>query len=195
MVLLIAFSLYFVSDDKKQNRFYFLVSLLTFAVMIFTSTRSGWVGELFGALTLTGLIVWKRKYLWKKWAVLLFSLGVVFLVIDATGEGGYMNRLLTTVIDPYNIVTDQATGEEGSYRFFIWGKSLPLVTEYFWLESGPDTFKYVFPNDIAEVKEVFLGQIVDKAHNEYLEWQSRCDGSPSPVSLPAAGCRGVMASI
>ncbi len=120
----------------------------------------------FGFVTV--FVIKARKYLWKKWSVLLIALMLLLIGINASENGSYFNRMGLLFSDSYKIVSNQSTGHEGSSRFFIWKKSLPLVKEYFWIGSGPDTFAFVFPDD-AEKKEVFGDMIVDKAHNEYLQ--------------------------
>ncbi|WP_181884676.1 O-antigen ligase family protein [Neobacillus piezotolerans] len=169
MVFLMACVVFLSRNRGRLINFYFAAACLIFLSMIFTSTRSAWLGTFVGVVGLTILVVRKRKELWGRWGTLLASLGLIFMITESAGDGGYLNRLLTTIIEPYNIVTEQETGMEGSGRFLIWQKSLPLVKEYFWIGSGPDTFKYVYPNQDMESKEVLGEIIIDKAHNEYLQ--------------------------
>ncbi|WP_053367491.1 O-antigen ligase family protein [Bacillus sp. FJAT-27245] len=169
LVFLMACVVFISQNRGRFVNLYFAVACLIFLSMIFTSTRSAWVGTSVGVVGLTILVVRNRKDLWGRWGNLLASLGLIFMITESAGEGGYLNRLLTTVIEPYNIVTEQATGMEGSGRFIIWKKSLPLIKEYFWFGSGPDTFEYAYPNNDVESKEFFGEVIVDKAHNEYLQ--------------------------
>jgi hypothetical protein len=56
----------------------------------------------------------------------------------------------TIIEESTNIVTEGSTGHEGSNRFFIWKKSVPLIADYFLLGLEPDTLKYVFPADEKE---------------------------------------------
>lgn len=66
-------------------------------------------------------------------------------------------------------------GEEqfGSYRGYIWSRSLPLVKETVLLGHGPDTFAFYFPqNDLGRLNKTkwrtpFV--IIDKPHNTYLQ--------------------------
>jgi O-antigen ligase len=120
---------------------------------------------------LTVFVIYKRKYLWKKWVTLLISLSLLAALINATENGQFLNRVNSAISDTYKVASKQSTGREGSSRFFIWEKSMPLIPEYFWIGSGPDTFEFIFRASPAEMKE-FLGSPntkVDKAHNEYLQ--------------------------
>lgn len=169
IIMMLTLTIYLNKKNRLQSIYLFLISCLTFSTMIFTSTRSAWVGTFIGILFMTAFVVVKRKGLWKKWILLLSTFIVIFISIDFTEEGGYLDRITTTIHESNNIVKNKATGREGTKRIFIWSKSIPLVKEYFWIGSGPDTFKYVFPNNTKEVKKVFINQFVDKAHNEYLQ--------------------------
>lgn len=167
LILMLASTMY-LNKNNKYSIYFFLITCLTFLTMIFTSTRSAWVGTFFGVFCMTFFVVVKRKELWKKWILLLFTLLVIFISINITEGGGYLDRVINTIDESNNIVKKEATGNEGSFRIFIWSKSIPLVMKYFLVGSGPDTFKYVFPNNSKEVKDIFGDAIVDKAHNEYL---------------------------
>ncbi|MEH6995863.1 O-antigen ligase family protein [Neobacillus drentensis] len=165
LVILLASTLYLSSTNKKFIALYYIAICIAFVALIFSGTRSGLVGIVCGGLLLSFFVI---KQYWKKWIPLLVSLILLIIVIDAAENGSFKQRLDSAVTDSYKIVSNQTTGNEGSNRFFIWRKSLPLIKEYFWLGSGPDTFEHVFPRDV-EKQKFFKEQIVDKAHNEYLQ--------------------------
>jgi O-antigen ligase len=139
--------------------------------LIFSGTRSGWVGTFMGVLFLSIFVVLKRKALWKKWSALLLSFVLIIAVINSLEKGSYVNRINSVVTDSYHIASNQSTGHEGSNRFFIWEKAFPLLKTYFLIGSGPDTLQYVFKAKPAELEQYFGSSnvIVDKAHNEYLQ--------------------------
>lgn len=58
-----------------------------------------------------------------------------------------------------------------SSRGYVWGQSLPLLTKYFLIGSGPDTFALVFPqNDyVAQYRAEADGVIFTRPHNLYLQ--------------------------
>jgi O-antigen ligase len=170
LIMLLSITLYLTGKGKKLTSFYLISQCLAFTSLIFSATRSGWVGLFCGLVFITFFVVLKRKYLWKKWVTLLISFGLLMVVINNSENGMFRDRLNSIFADSYNIATNQSTGLEGSFRFFIWEKSIPLINEYFWIGSGPDTFKYVFPNEDKDKKAIFGDMIVDKAHNEYLHF-------------------------
>jgi O-antigen ligase len=168
LVIMLTISVYLSAMKKGHERFYFITLCLAFAALIFSQTRSGWVGVFFGMVFVSFFVVRKRRNLWRKWLVLISSFALIFIGINFSEKGSVYGRLMTLYSDSYRIVADQSDGSEGSFRLFIWKKSLPLVPEYFWVGSGPDTFDVVFPDD-DEKRKVFGEMIVDKAHNEYLQ--------------------------
>ncbi|WP_223591136.1 O-antigen ligase family protein [Neobacillus bataviensis] len=171
LILLISMMMYLTEKNKKLLSLYFIASSLGFIALIFSSTRSGYVGVFCGAVFLSLLVVLKRKYLWKRWTSLLITLGLLLFGINITENGQYFNRINSVVTDTYSVASNKSTGHEGSSRFFIWEKSLPLVPKYFWVGSGPDTFEFVFKASPEELQEFFgtPNITVDKAHNEYLQ--------------------------
>ena len=58
-----------------------------------------------------------------------------------------------------------------STRGYIWGKTVPLLAENFFLGSGPDTFTLAFPND--DFRSAYYAgyetTLVTKPHNMYLQ--------------------------
>jgi O-antigen ligase len=168
LVLLITIPLYLNATIKKDKVLYFISLCLTFVALIFSNTRSGYVGVFLGLVFITLFVILKRKHLWKKWAVLAVSMGILLSLINMTEQGHYLNRINSVVKDSYSVATKRSTGHEGSSRIFIWKNSLPLIKEYFWVGSGPDSFEFVYPNN-KKNKEFLGNSIVDKAHNEYLQ--------------------------
>ena len=59
----------------------------------------------------------------------------------------------------------------GSARGYIWSRTLPLLDQYLFIGSGPDTFAEVFPQNDYEGKIVYSDRpdmVIEKAHNDYL---------------------------
>ncbi|WP_423799533.1 O-antigen ligase family protein [Neobacillus sp. SAB-20_R2A] len=170
LILLLSICLFFSEKGNKIKRFIFFTSCLTFLVMLFTGTRSSWVGLCFGLIFFTVFVILRRRYLWKRYSILLISFFTIFIIVNSTEDGSYFNRFNSIISDSSKVLKkEETTGQEGSYRMFIWQKSLPLVKEYFWVGTGPDSFIFAFPNGDKETKEIFGDIKVDKAHNEYLQ--------------------------
>lgn len=59
----------------------------------------------------------------------------------------------------------------GSGRVYIWSRTLPLLTKYIFIGSGPDTYAEVFPQNDYIGKLNYAenaGRIIERAHNDYL---------------------------
>jgi O-antigen ligase len=171
LIMMLGIALYLTAINKKTTLFYLTAVSLGHIALLFTGTRSGWLGVFCALLFLTVVVIFKRKNLWKKWLALFFILMSLTVIINLVEQGDFVNRFGSIISDASKIAQNETTGREGSSRWFIWENSLPLIKDYFWIGSGPDTFRYVFPST-PEEREQYLGNrfmIVDKAHNEYLQ--------------------------
>ncbi|MFW5841655.1 MAG: O-antigen ligase family protein [Bacillota bacterium] len=58
-----------------------------------------------------------------------------------------------------------------SSRIYLWTRSAPLLTDYFFIGAGPDMFGLVFPqNDVAgRLNAIGFNTVIDKPHNMYLQ--------------------------
>lgn len=171
LVILLSVTMYLTATNKKLSSLYLVTTCLAFIALIFSNTRSGYVGVFCGLVFLSAFVIYKRKYLWKRWTTLLITLALLLTIINITEKGHYFSRISSVFLDSYNIASNQSTGREGSNRYFIWKESLPLVKEYFWFGSGPDTFEFIF-SATPDERQKYLGSAsakVDKVHNEYLQ--------------------------
>lgn len=159
----------FLNAISKRTYIVYLISIWLFVVnALFSNTRSSWVGLFIGFCFFTAFIVLRQQHLFKRWLTLVVTVVLLVIIIDFSEQGQYFNRMSDTMEDNYHVFTNQATGHEGSGRFYIWQNSVPLIKEYLWFGSGPDTFGLVFPPNEEEGDKLF-NLYVDKAHNEYLQ--------------------------
>lgn len=59
----------------------------------------------------------------------------------------------------------------GSGRVYIWSRILPMLKDYLFVGSGPDTFAEVYPQNDYVGKMIYAenpGRIMERAHNDYL---------------------------
>ena len=59
----------------------------------------------------------------------------------------------------------------GSGRIYIWSRILPMLKNYIFIGSGPDTFAEVYPQNDYVGKMIYAenpGRIMERAHNDYL---------------------------
>lgn len=153
MILTVGAALFLVAE-KRKAKIWYVVSATAFAAMIYTETRGAWLGFAVSLIVFTWF--YKKEITWKRYIALLLTFVCIFaLILVEMGP----DRLLSIGGEMVALID----GEEGalSGRGYIWKRALPLVKEYFWLGSGPDTFGEVFPQE---------GHIYhDKAHSEPLQ--------------------------
>jgi O-antigen ligase len=171
IAILITVPLFLTAENKEKETIYFIAITLDFVALIFSNTRSGYLGVFFGVVFVSVFVVLKQRNYWRKWLKLIATLVLILILVNITEKGHYFNRISSVVTESYSVATNQGTGHEGSNRLFIWRNSLPLITEHFWFGSGPDTFPFVF-EATPEERQQYFGTTsinVDKAHNEYLQ--------------------------
>jgi len=169
IVLGISITIYLIVASKKQASFILLITATHFLALLYSLTRSGWLGLFFIVIFFTIYIFTKYKQLRIRWTLLLISFLFIFLVSNLA-ENNYIFMRAGTIVDDAETIL-QGDGHAGSSRFYIWKTALPLVKDYFWIGSGPDTFAVVFPKNPDELQTYFGNPTikVDKAHNEYLQ--------------------------
>ncbi|WP_017381162.1 O-antigen ligase family protein [Paenisporosarcina sp. TG-14] len=166
----IGMGLYIMASEKKPLLFYGIVLTLMTSVLLYTNTRSAWIGLTIVALFYTFTIV-KQYKLWRKWMVLLLAMGIMVVGINATEGNRYLGKIFITLEESGELLEEGLTGHEGSSRLIIWQKDVTILDDYFWIGSGIDTHAIVFPATPDELEEYFNNRtiMVDKAHNEYLQ--------------------------
>ncbi|MBO5373586.1 MAG: O-antigen ligase family protein [Lachnospiraceae bacterium] len=76
-----------------------------------------------------------------------------------------------TTMEPIERVDLHGLEYLGSARGYIWSRVLPLLKDYIFIGSGPDTFAEVFPQQDYAGKVVYSDRpdmVIEKGHNDYL---------------------------
>jgi putative inorganic carbon (HCO3(-)) transporter len=168
LVAIIPLTLYQILDSKgiKRILLYFL-SLLLFATLLFTKSRSAFLG-FFAA----DLIFWAFAFYFKRKSVIvpliISNLLFVFLFL-----------IISTPWNPAKIISQEKiqgpaleTGgtESGTIRKIVWKGALKIWLNYPVFGSGPETFAFSYykyrPVEHNLVSEWDF--LYNKAHNEYL---------------------------
>lgn len=169
LLTVLTFSMYLSSENWRKTVYYLIILFTLGLALLLTETRSAWVGVIIGGtfLILTSIII--NRMLWKKISLLIMCCIVLLLSMNLSTDFNYYERAVTIVNDAQKIVTNVDSGSAGASRWYIWKVSLPLIKEYFWLGSGPNTFQYVFHSGLDPDYWRFLsgGPIYD-VNSEYL---------------------------
>lgn len=168
LMLPITMGMYMTTKLKWTTLMYLFANAVLFTSLLFSLTRSAWIGSFIAFLFLS-IYFLRNKRLLKRWSLLFMTLTFVYLAINITEHQTISNRSESVFTEGKSAL--EGNQHAGSSRLYIWKQSLPLIPTYFWFGSGPDTFAEVFPDRPEEKKKYFHREniIVDKAHNEFLQ--------------------------
>lgn len=161
LVLMMIFSmtLYLLATNQRERWIQGIITCILFLSLLYTLSRASWIATFCGIFILTAAVVWKRRYLWKSWGLLLLSLFLLLQIANITENNFFFSRVAS--------ISEQEN--TGSGRLWIWKTSLPLIKDYYLIGSGPSTFSEVFPATGEEKKKYTGSKELDNSHNEYLE--------------------------
>ena len=165
LLLCISFSIGLFFESKKSIIYYLLTMIFMFGLLL-SDTLSCLVGLIF---VLIYLLIFSIKYKKiKKYLVLVLGLSLITTVLHFTK--------LTTLVDDLNIFRKETsqlvTGNYkdndnfGTYRIFIWKKTLSRVPNYLMTGVGIDNFNHIMKGNLAIYR---FNKPAEKAHNEYLQ--------------------------
>ncbi|WP_197081055.1 O-antigen ligase family protein [Gordoniibacillus kamchatkensis] len=170
-LLLLLTITFFLSAKGRRHKILFLIILCALYVsLLYSETRSAWLGSVVGFVTIVLFVVARRRHLWRATGLLLVTFVLIFAVINASSRFTYSNRAKTIANDAHSVITNHNSNTAGASRWYIWKASLPLIKEHFWLGSGPNTFRHVFHPGIDPDYKKYIGtaKIYD-ANNDYLQ--------------------------
>lgn len=182
IVLTVFIALYIVKNQKC----YFVVSLISFFAILVSMTRSSWVGitiaSIFGIIY---IIKNRNKSIIKRTLHLIIGFILIFIFVlkppqflfdlfsQNTNLNSLNNRITLMKTELKTAIVDKTVKSSfGSNRIEIWMMVLKVIQQAPILGTGPDTLAdalfHIATNDaINYVKEHNCH--VDKAHNEYLQ--------------------------
>lgn len=164
----------------KKNSFLVYATII-FAGLLVTYTRSGWVS--LGICVLSGLgFILKRKGCMRRALIITLIFLSVFTVLETTGDGEFLFRFKSIVSEG-----EDNAEEAGSGRILIWKTTLKAIKYKPILGTGLDTLQLRLIRDnfdgLYEYIEKY-DKIIDKAHNEFLEYWA-CGGILTLISYVA----------
>ena len=172
LVLVLPFALIFTFLEKRPRLkiFWAIVALTLITALIFTNSRSGFLGFILEIALLTILL--GTKFLKQKRKILLPLAFVITFLIVTLGASLFgrikesVNCQLSTVNCP-NGATDSA-----SIRLIVWQGALSAFAHRPLLGFGPETFAYAYYlyRPLAHNQTSEWNFFYNKAHNEFLNY-------------------------
>lgn len=150
-----------------KNRWYYLFSLLFFATLLFTKSRSGLLAFGIEALIFWGYIFWKEKFKHLKDFVALLFVSIILVFVT-----GLNFKPTSQVPTPQGNSLETGGTESGTIRKYVWLGAINIFKHYPLFGSGPETFAFSFPQ-FKPVGHNLTSEwdfIYNKAHNEYLNY-------------------------
>lgn len=172
IVLLLPFAVHLFIVEKKKTGL--IIYVILFFGLLTTMTRGTWIGAFVAVILYYAILFYNRKRITtNRKDIIIFGL-VTFLcliIFDISTSGSFFLRLLSITLDFGKVLTGADNLEQaGSYRMFIWLKTIELIKLRpifgFGLENLHIAFEQYFLKDIIETAGRPL--IIDRAHNEYL---------------------------
>ncbi|MEH7094840.1 O-antigen ligase family protein [Neobacillus vireti] len=169
VMLFLAIILVLHSKERKQIGWFSFAANFLLLNMLYTGTRSAFLGTIAGLLFYSPFIWLKFPALRKRFAMLLVSFALIFTFVNALENSTYLQRIFSIFLSADQVLGSDDSEFAGSGRWGIWKTALPLVAEYPIFGSGPDTLGYVIDQDAVCQYFQEKNCSVDKAHNEYLQ--------------------------
>lgn len=155
---------------KESKYISLLISSIIYLCLLLTFTRSA----LLGFAVIMGFVLFfviKKKYLWKKYLVLLLVFFSVTVFVNEESNGRLYGRFFSIGNDA-QVLLDREEGYEkaGANRIYIWLRIIDLIKESPWVGYGLENLESVFVEKYSDEMIEMYGKVylVDRAHNEYL---------------------------
>lgn len=214
----------FITNEEKRSRWisalpYAILSIVFYTTLLFTQSRSGfiglWVGLLFFFIVILFLrlriqkdsiapFFFVRKFVFPALfilALLTFVFGTPFSQLEGITYPGIQKRFSTEQAPQEAKVTGPAleTGgtESGEIRKIVWKGALDIAKAYPFFGSGVETFAYSYYK-FRPVEHNFVSEwdfLYNKAHNEYLNYLATTGivGLGTYLALLGVFCIGTLA--
>ena len=171
VILLPVTTFIFLLDGKTK---YLLAFFVQFYCLLGTLTRGAWLGFIFSfavliIFSIKGTITFVNAK--NKFIMLLSCILITIFLFDISNNGILIGRFFSIFIDSSNFIKGEDIAYVGSYRGFIWSKTIEYIVEKPIFGYGIQNIMiYFFSDHMNEMRET-LGQIilVNNVHNEYLQ--------------------------
>ncbi|WP_170158498.1 O-antigen ligase family protein [Aquisalibacillus elongatus] len=163
LMLMLLFVVYMLSQKRVSSVMWIVVGVVIFVALLYSGSRSGWLGLFAGALLITGHLVFRMKYLLKRWVVMMAVLFVTMLVVNFS-EGNFILDRFISIGEEAQQIVEPDEEQEPPARWSFWTTSVGLMGENFWTGTGPSTFNTVYYDAIGVEDGLH-----DNSHNEFVE--------------------------
>lgn len=165
--------------------YYWLIGLLFYTCLLFTKSRSGFLGFWIGNALFTGLLFAKNKDIfWDTYFKSLLILNGLFLLLNffLTTPFTQYNRIVT--IETFNAqhetvpeavptgtsVIEVGITDSGDLRRIVWKGAVDIIKHYPLFGTGPETFAFAYYK-FRPVEHNLTSEwdfLYNRAHNEFL---------------------------
>ena len=152
----------------RGNKIYLIFSNIFFVTLLCTLTRGGWLAFLFYSFV-GGILILKRKECLKRALLIFITFTLRFIFLNITTNNKVISRT-----DKELIISEEGEfkNSAGSRVNILKMSSKAFLNKPF-LGYGPDTLKIRLLEDYPEESLAHIekyNEIVDKSHNEFLEY-------------------------
>lgn len=170
MALVMLLTITLLAMESRRRAFGYLLLLVVQCVgILFSSTRSAWLGGIVGGILFITVVLASRPQFWKRFSLAIVVLFGTFVALNHLSHNQVASRASTIVSNAKQVVTSQNRNYVASSRWYIWKESVPLVRSHPLLGTGPDTFEQVFQPPQSGAKKYLDGQPIANANNAYVQ--------------------------
>lgn len=145
-----------------------LVSIIFFVALLFTKSRSGFLGIGIGFVIFWSFIFWKEGFKFIKEFIFIFlSFSFLAFIFVFQPISQLTNNQASVPTGP---ALETGGTESGTIRKYVWLGAIEVFKNYPIIGSGTDTFAYTFPK-FKPAEHNLTSEwnfIYNRAHNEYL---------------------------
>ncbi|MBI2028954.1 O-antigen ligase family protein [Candidatus Gottesmanbacteria bacterium] len=184
--VIIPTSLALFLKEKNNRLIYIILSVVFFSVIIFTRSRSGFVGLAAGLLVM--LLVSKVMFS-KKGALIILLFGILsfvfgtpftqlqkytlpYIVNQITAKPDLQNNQEAEKTTPVGQLIEYGGTESGAIRSIVWKGAIDVFKHNPWFGSGVETFAYSY-YQFRPIEHNMTSEwdfLYNKVHNEYLNF-------------------------
>ncbi len=180
LVVLIPLTWFFV---LKSRFIFYILNSIFFMCLLFTQSRSGFLGFLLSFAVFWGILFFKNRHQIKVVLkpFLLFAISCLLLAVVFGTPFAKINNLFkhqpaptAQTVTPSVQSDDGGISESGDIRKIVWKGAVGIFKHYPFFGSGVETFAYSYYN-FRPIEHNLVSEwdfLYNKAHNEYLNYLS-----------------------